>query len=597
MKMTQDEIAIDYATSVKRVRCMAFMDYPPGGQLEKVRKPQKGFLGWATRSEDRLIRKIRPEIQLSSHVRGNRVAVDYLMLAFLRHSQRAEFAFAVADSEKKGFEQWALDNPPQSSHHPVDIYGRAQLTGSGLDTIAPDIWLSLYGDPDAPLRMRDRVSSRLYPTATVLHGLSMHTSLYGTFLRTLLTPNYACDSLVCTSRSCKDALTNIFERISGSFNEQFGTKIAFDGRLDVIPLCVDTDHLKPGDKPSLRKKLGIPQDSLVLLFLGYISGVKADLTPLLPMIRKLVKENPRTKLLFVIAGTGPERYYDALLRVINEIGLAEDIILFREVSDAQKEDLFRAADIFVAPCESLQESFGLTPIEAMACGLPQVVADWNGYRDTVIEGRTGFLIPTRWSQCDGELRDTGDMLGWAYDHIVLGQSIALDVDTMYERLQILISHPELRRSMSEYSRVRAMAEFSYASVARRYDDLWTELVAAACSLQLRPKFRAFDEPAYFECFKHHATKELKDDCIVRIARNDALSITTLIELVQSMLPGTPVFEEALLGRLIEALSSAEDATKGVSVGELVSLASNKTRSRDTVMRHILFLLKHGKVTI
>ena len=593
--MARNEIAIDCTTPAKRLMCMAFMDYPPGGQLEKVRKPPKGLMGWATRSEEKLIRKIRPEVQFSSHVRGNRVAVDYLILAFLRHSRHAQFAFAVADSEKKGFEQWVLDNPPHNGNSPVQIYGRSQITGYRLDTIAPDIWLSLYGDPDTPLRMRDRASSRLYPTATVLHGLSMHTALYGTFLRTLLTPNHACDSLVCTSRSCKEAMTNIFEEISRSFNDQFGTKIAFGGRLDVIPLCVDTDHLKPGDKTALRKKLRIPQDSLLLLFLGYISGVKADLSPLLPMIRKLVKENPGTKLLFAIAGTGPERYYNALLRVINEIGLAKNIILFREVSDAQKEDLFRAADIFVAPCESLQESFGLTPIEAMACGLPQVVADWNGYRDTVVEGKTGFLIPTCWSRCDGELRDTGDMLGWAYDHIVLGQSIALDVATMYERLQILVRHPELRHKMSEYSRARAVAEFSYASVAHRYDELWTELAAAACNLQLRPKLRAFDEPAYFECFKHHASRELKDDCIVRAAKGNGLQIKTLIDLVEAMLPGIEVFEEALLLRLMEALSSAENVSGGLSVEELISLMSDKSRSRDTIKRHILFLLKHGKV--
>jgi len=57
---------------------------------------------------------------------------------------------------------------------------------------------------------------------------------------------------------------------------------------------------------------------------------------------------------------------------------------------------YTASDLFVGPADNPQECSPLAPLEAMACGLPQVAADWNGYRDEVSHGETGLLVPTYW---------------------------------------------------------------------------------------------------------------------------------------------------------------------------------------------------------
>ncbi len=135
---------------------MAIMDQPPGGQLRNVRTPPSGLVGWIARTEERLVRKVRPEIQLSSHVRGHLVAIDNLLGAFLKHSQVADFTFSVPDRLGKDFQQWAAAHLRRGLHRPVEICTATQLLGRGLDTFAPDIWLNLHGNNQFAFRLRDQ---------------------------------------------------------------------------------------------------------------------------------------------------------------------------------------------------------------------------------------------------------------------------------------------------------------------------------------------------------------------------------------------------------------------------------------------------------
>src|SRR6185437_9144143 len=57
-------------------------------------------------------------------------------------------------------------------------------------------------------------------------------------------------------------------------------------------------------------------------------------------------------------------------------------------------ELWAGADVFISLVDNIQETFDITPVEAMAAGLPVVVSDWDGYRSTVRDGVEGFLIPT-----------------------------------------------------------------------------------------------------------------------------------------------------------------------------------------------------------
>ena len=54
-----------------------------------------------------------------------------------------------------------------------------------------------------------------------------------------------------------------------------------------------------------------------------------------------------------------------------------------------------AADVFCSPADNLQETFGISVLEAMASRLPVIASDWNGYRDLVQHGQTGWIVPCR----------------------------------------------------------------------------------------------------------------------------------------------------------------------------------------------------------
>jgi glycosyltransferase involved in cell wall biosynthesis len=87
--------------------------------------------------------------------------------------------------------------------------------------------------------------------------------------------------------------------------------------------------------------------------------------------------------------------------------------------------------------ETLQESFGITPLEAMASGLPAVVSDWSGYRDTVAHRKTGFHVKTYWADCNATTSLLAPLYEWTHDHFQASQTVALDTAELYHYLDLL----------------------------------------------------------------------------------------------------------------------------------------------------------------
>jgi glycosyltransferase involved in cell wall biosynthesis len=337
------------------------------------------------------------------------------------------------------------------------------------------------------------------------------------------------DALICTSSAVRQSTERQFELIREDLKARLGATRFASPMVTTIPLGVHAADFAPDPQArrSWRERLGIPQDGLVAFSMGRVT-VSGKMNPASAALAlQQAAERCQARLYWIVAGwSETEELGERVHGLTRALCPSVTYIPVDGRPADTRFSIWSAGDVFISLSDNIQETFGLTPVEAMAAGLPAVVSDWDGYRDTVRHGVDGFRIPTLAPRAglgrDLAYQYAAGRLNYDTYIAVTTQVTSVDPAQTVSALSRLFLDPELRRRMGEAGRKRAAEVFDWSVVIPQYQALWAEQNArrlAAIRAGEPIAGPSFDptRPDPFELFAGYPTKVLRPDHRLAIA--------------------------------------------------------------------------------
>jgi starch synthase len=379
-----------------------------------------------------------------------------------------------------------------------------------------------------------------YSLCGITHSLSESGAIAG-IQETLVAPLQPWDALICTSQAARQAVEQILATWSAYLRERMGVAPSAPVQLPVIPLGVDADRFRVTDAKTargraLRRQLGIPESAVLGLYFGRLNFLtKAHPTPMFMAFAQAKANAPDIDLRLLITGQFASPLMEAEFHELARKYAGSVPLAWVDGRDPEaSEASFAAADFFVSLPDNFQETFGMTALEAMAASLPCVATDWSGLKESIVDGETGFLVPTRMPSADASemvLARAGFGVESFDDSIAaLSQVTAFDIADCAGRIAALAANPDLRRGLGHSARLRVERDYAWEKILQRYEALWDELAA----IRARAGQPGNRPPAQigqtdpFTAFGHFATTRLaaatKVTCVDATAQDRLLDI-------------------------------------------------------------------------
>jgi glycosyltransferase involved in cell wall biosynthesis len=180
---------------------------------------------------------------------GARVATQSFTEALLQHGRmdRCEL-FAPSDSVGAAAAQVSLRLAAgRTAGAAVRVHSYRQLV-ERFESYRFTAWHEPAAMFPRVYHLRGAYARTLFPITFTHHTVSNPFLLHSMFLSLLLADSHPCDAVVCTSRASRAAVTNLLAHVAEEFGRAFGTTRQFRGRLELIPLGVDTQLFRPATR-------------------------------------------------------------------------------------------------------------------------------------------------------------------------------------------------------------------------------------------------------------------------------------------------------------------------------------------------------------
>ncbi len=453
---------------------------------------------------------------------------------------------------------------------------------------------------------RRAYNQRDYSLCGLTHTISSE-GVMGLFEDTIIAPTQEWDAIICTSHVVRKSIANVVDTYSEYMRQRFGgPKFELNIQLPVIPLGVDCEYYKATEDRkkranALRKELKIAEDAIVFLFVGRLSmHAKAHPTPMYLALEEAAKRTGKKVVLVQSGWFDNDGQKKGFLDGAKTMSPSVMHIIVDGRKPEIRDIIYHACDVFTSLSDNIQETFGLTPLEAMAAGKPVVVTDWNGYRDTVRNGEDGITIPTL-APAPGLSFDLGQRFESRidnYDHYIgtACQMTSVDVGKCADAYTALINSKDLRNKMGKAGQKRAEQLYDWKHIISSYQELWAELgeirnskVNESCKKpQGQPSHPLFNDP--FTIFDSYPTAHIKDeDAVCLCGGADEKRFNTIRDL------GVNSFCLLISKEDQEAIFRYLQQYDGNTVREIAANFPDEKQS--LVKRYLIWFAKVGLVSI
>ncbi len=229
-------------------------------------------------------------------------------------------------------------------------------------------------------------------------------------------------------------------------------------KIEVIHNGIDDDQYHPVRSPHVLRAYGIDPDRPFVLTVARLTRQKG----ITHFLEAAAHFEPGVQVVLCASNPDTPRFMEEVSEKFNEVSrhTANKLIWVKEpVPPEDLIALYSHAAVFV--CPSIYEPFGITNLEAMACGTAVVASAVGGIPEVVEDGVTGLIIPF-------EAKSAGNQEPKDRERFALDLAHAVNS---------LISSPEARKTMGMAARERVKAHFTWKAVARKTLDFYKRLTS------------------------------------------------------------------------------------------------------------------------